>query len=110
VAAATEEEEKSDNNEGSSNNEEEETTPATTTTTATTTKEEEEEEEETETAEKGDYPGDVTLDAPKNQVNAIARKIEVETRNLTEKEEVQKVLTPLMAKLAIAKSKFIAMT
>ena len=105
VAAATEEEEKSDNNEGSSNNEEEETTTAT-----TTTKEEEEEEEEEETAEKGDYPGDVTLNALKNQVNAIAKKIEVETKNLTEKEEVQKVLTLLMAKLAIAKSKFIAMT
>ena len=109
VAAATEEEEKSDNNEGSSNNEEGETRTA----TATMKEEEEEEEqeqEETETAEKGDHPGDVTFDALKNQVNAIAKKIEVETKNLTEKEEVQKVLTLLMAKLAIAKSKFIAMT
>ncbi|MGK3762137.1 MAG: hypothetical protein ACI8RD_014455 [Bacillariaceae sp.] len=35
------------------------------------------------------------LDALKNQVNAIAKTIEAETKKLTEKEEVQKVLTPL---------------
>jgi len=86
------EEEKSVNIEGSSNNiEEKETTP-------------------TQTTEKEDHPGDVTLEALMKEVNAIAHKIEVETIHLTEREDVQKVLTPLMAKLTIAKSKFIAMT
>lgn len=66
-------------------------------------------EKETVTENEG-YPGDATMDALKKEVDTIAQKVEVETKNLMEKEEVQKVLTGLMAKLSIAKSKFIAMT
>jgi len=68
------------------------------------------EEQQTTKTKKENYPGDVTLEVLKKEINAIAEKIEVETKNLTEREDVQKVLTPLMAKLTIAKAKFIAMT
>merc|ERR1712048_913106 len=46
----------------------------------------------------------------KKEVESISHRIETETKNLAEKEEVQKVLTPLMAKLAVAKKKFVSMT
>jgi len=59
---------------------------------------------------KKEYPGDITLEHLKNEVESIAHKIETSTRNLVEREEVQKVLTPLMAKLAVAKAKFVEMS
>merc|ERR1711865_1115607 len=59
---------------------------------------------------KKEYPGDITLGHLKNEVESIAHKIETSTRNLVEREEVQKVLTPLMAKLAVAKAKFVEMS
>merc|ERR1711865_1267758 len=59
---------------------------------------------------KKEYPGDITLEHLKNEVESIAHKLETSTRNLVEREEVQKVLTPLMAKLAVAKAKFVDMS
>merc|ERR1712019_177579 len=67
-------------------------------------------EEDAAKEKKKDYPGDVTLDHLKKEVESISHRIETETKNLAEKEEVQKVLTPLMAKLAVAKKKFVSMT
>jgi len=61
-------------------------------------------------AEKEGYPGDVTYEAIVKEIDIIANKIVDETQNLIEKEEVQKVLAFLMAKLAELKSKFDAMT
>jgi len=88
--------ENSDNTKGSSNIEEEDTT---------TTMEGKE-----ITTKKEDYPGDATMEVLKKEMDVIAQKIEAGTKNITEKEEVQKILVPLIAKLSIAKSKFIAMT
>ena len=58
------------------------------------------EEQQTAKTEKENYPGDVTLE----------EKSERKTNHLIEREDVQKVLAPLMAKLTLSKAQFIAMS
>merc|ERR1719232_1354049 len=55
-------------------------------------------------------PIHMSMEVLKKNIDVITHKIEAETKNIKEKDEVQKILTAMMTKLSIAKSKFIAMT
>ena len=55
-------------------------------------------------------PGDVTVEELKKHAEEISSEMEESVKNATDSEEAQKVLVPLMAKLTLAKNKFIEMT
>jgi len=55
-------------------------------------------------------PGDVTMELLKEHAENIASEMEKHTKEFTDKEDIQKVLVPLMAKLSCAKNKFHSMS
>jgi len=55
-------------------------------------------------------PGDVTIEALKEDAEHISAEMQEHAKKITEKEDVQKVLVPLMAKLTCAKNKFLSMS
>ena len=53
--------------------------------------------------------GDITMEELKNDANDISAEMEASADKITAKEEAQKALLPLMAKLVLAKNKFLSM-
>jgi hypothetical protein len=54
-------------------------------------------------------PGDITMEKLKKDADDISAEMTASVTKITDKEEAQKFLLPLMAKLALAKNKFLSM-
>jgi len=55
-------------------------------------------------------PGDVSIEVLKEDAKRISAEMQEHAEKITDREDVQKVLVPLMAKLACAKNKFLSMS